>query len=51
MNEIRGADAPLREFGIKAKRGAGWAHHDWDAPLREFGIKAKPFGGNCVRGV
>ena len=36
-----GSDAPLREFGIKAKRRSGRLEHRGDAPLREFGIKAK----------
>ena len=36
-----GSDAPLREFGIKAKPQDGVGVSGGDAPLREFGIKAK----------
>ena len=41
-------DAPLREFGIKAKLEGGVSDRRRDAPLREFGIKAKPSIPPCA---
>ena len=39
--EEASGDAPLREFGIKAKQRNRCGVRSRDAPLREFGIKAK----------
>ena len=40
-DDQRAEDAPLREFGIKAKLADRDGERLADAPLREFGIKAK----------